>query len=130
MSSPISIPWPFGSGCTGRPAQNPVDLQLVLFHDVAAEHPAMDTVPFELLALAFARDAVRRRHEGRPRAPAIAVDPACDRRRGGLHPLRSQAANLMLSLVSSRYERASLIVTSNKPFSGWGRSSATRWSAS
>jgi hypothetical protein len=32
----------------------------------------------------------------------------------------------LLSLVSSRYERASLIVTSNKPFSAWARSSATR----
>ena len=31
-----------------------------------------------------------------------------------------EAANLMFSLVSSRYERASLIVTSNKPFSAWG----------
>jgi DNA replication protein DnaC len=26
----------------------------------------------------------------------------------------------MFSLVSNRYERASLIVTSNKPFSAWG----------
>jgi DNA replication protein DnaC len=26
----------------------------------------------------------------------------------------------MFMLVSRRYERASLIVTSNKPFSGWG----------
>jgi DNA replication protein DnaC len=26
----------------------------------------------------------------------------------------------MFSLVSGRYERASLIVTSNKPFSAWG----------
>jgi DNA replication protein DnaC len=26
----------------------------------------------------------------------------------------------MFSLVSGRYERASMIVTSNKPFSGWG----------
>src|ERR1700676_1493653 len=31
-----------------------------------------------------------------------------------------EAANLMFSLVSSRYERASLIVTSNKPLSAWG----------
>jgi DNA replication protein DnaC len=31
-----------------------------------------------------------------------------------------QAANLMFILVSRRYERASLIVTSNKPFSAWG----------
>ena len=26
----------------------------------------------------------------------------------------------MFMLVSRRYERASMIVTSNKPFSGWG----------
>ena len=26
----------------------------------------------------------------------------------------------MFMLVSRRYERASLVVTSNKPFSGWG----------
>ena len=31
-----------------------------------------------------------------------------------------EAANLRFSLVSNRYERASLIVTSNKPFSAWG----------
>jgi hypothetical protein len=30
----------------------------------------------------------------------------------------------MFSLVSSRYERASLIVTSNKPFSAWGETFA------
>ena len=30
------------------------------------------------------------------------------------------AANLFLQLVSSRYEHASLILTSNLPFSGWG----------
>ena len=29
-------------------------------------------------------------------------------------------ANMVFQLVSRRYERASLIVTSNKPFSGWG----------
>jgi DNA replication protein DnaC len=32
----------------------------------------------------------------------------------------AHAANLMFMLVSRRYERASLIVTSNKPFSAWG----------
>ena len=31
-----------------------------------------------------------------------------------------QAANLMFMLVSRRYEHASLLVTSNKPFSAWG----------
>ncbi len=38
----------------------------------------------------------------------------------GYIPFDPEAANLMFSLVSARYERASLIVTSNKPFSSWG----------
>ena len=32
----------------------------------------------------------------------------------------AEAANLFFQLVSSRYERASMIVTSNKPFGRWG----------
>src|SRR5271166_4332833 len=46
--------------------------------------------------------------------PLIVVDEV------GYIPFDPEAANLMFSLVSSRYERASLIVTSNKPFSSWG----------
>jgi DNA replication protein DnaC len=38
----------------------------------------------------------------------------------GYIPFDPQAANLMFMLVSRRYERASLIVNSNKPFSAWG----------
>jgi DNA replication protein DnaC len=38
----------------------------------------------------------------------------------GYIPFDPEAANLMFALVSSRYERASMIVTSNKPFSRWG----------
>ncbi len=38
----------------------------------------------------------------------------------GYIPFDPQAANLMYMLVASRYERASMIVTSNKPFSAWG----------
>ena len=38
----------------------------------------------------------------------------------GYIPFDPQAANLMFMLVSRRYERASMIVTSNKPFSAWG----------
>jgi DNA replication protein DnaC len=38
----------------------------------------------------------------------------------GYIPFDPQAANLMFMLVSRRYEHASLIVTSNKPFSAWG----------
>ena len=46
--------------------------------------------------------------------PLIVVDEV------GYIPFDPEAANLMFSLVSSRYERASMIVTCNKPFSGWG----------
>ena len=38
----------------------------------------------------------------------------------GYIPFDPQAANLMFMLVARRYERASLIITSNKPFSAWG----------
>ena len=48
------------------------------------------------------------------RIPLLIVDEV------GYIPFDPQAANLMFMLVSRRYERASLIVTSNKPFSGWG----------
>src|SRR3954465_11931935 len=47
-------------------------------------------------------------------APLLMVDEV------GYIPFDPQAANLMFMLVSRRYERASLIVTSNKPFSAWG----------
>ncbi len=46
--------------------------------------------------------------------PLIVVDEV------GYIPFDPEAANLMFSLVSARYERASLIVTSNKAFSAWG----------
>src|SRR5256712_3058709 len=48
------------------------------------------------------------------RVPLVIVDEV------GYVPFDPQAANLMFHLVSSRYERASLIITSNKPFSAWG----------
>ncbi|MBA2763500.1 MAG: ATP-binding protein [Thermoleophilaceae bacterium] len=48
------------------------------------------------------------------RLPLLIVDEV------GYIPFDPEAANLMFSLVSSRYERASMIVTSNKPFSAWG----------
>ena len=38
----------------------------------------------------------------------------------GYLPFDIEAANLFFQLVSSRYERASVIVTSNKPFGRWG----------
>jgi DNA replication protein DnaC len=38
----------------------------------------------------------------------------------GYLPFEQDATNLLFQLVSSRYEHASLILTSNPPFSGWG----------
>ena len=46
--------------------------------------------------------------------PLLVVDEV------GYIPFDPAAANLMFSLVSARYERASMIVTSNKAFSAWG----------
>jgi DNA replication protein DnaC len=38
----------------------------------------------------------------------------------GYIPFDAEAANLFFQLASSRYERGSVIVTSNKPFTAWG----------
>jgi DNA replication protein DnaC len=67
-------------------------------------------------ALGDARRAGRLEHEltRLARIPLIVVDEV------GYIPFDPEAANLMFTLVSSRYERASMIVTSNKPFSAWG----------
>jgi DNA replication protein DnaC len=48
------------------------------------------------------------------RFPLLIIDEV------GYIPFEPEAANLFFQLVSSRYERASLIVTSNKPFGRWG----------
>src|ERR1700751_2845105 len=48
------------------------------------------------------------------RYPLLVVDEV------GYIPFEPEAANLFFQLVSSRYESASLIVTSNKPFGRWG----------
>src|ERR1700752_2791162 len=48
------------------------------------------------------------------RYPLLVVDEV------GYTPFEPEAANLFFQLVSSRYERASLIVTSNKAFGRWG----------
>ena len=48
------------------------------------------------------------------RYPLLIIDEV------GYIPFDPEAANLLFQLVSSRYERASMIVTSNKPFGRWG----------
>jgi DNA replication protein DnaC len=47
------------------------------------------------------------------RYPLLVIDEV------GYIPFEADAANLFFQLVSSRYERASVIVTSNKPFGRW-----------
>jgi hypothetical protein len=66
--------------------------------------------------LQAAHDAGRLAEELRRllRTPLIVVDEV------GYIPLEAEAANLFFQLVASRYERASMIVTSNKPFGRWG----------
>jgi DNA replication protein DnaC len=78
------------------------------------------------VAFATASDWVARladaHHAGRLQAelvrlgryPLLVVDEV------GYIPFEAEAATLFFQLVSSRYERASLIVTSNKPFGRWG----------
>jgi DNA replication protein DnaC len=48
------------------------------------------------------------------RYPLLVIDEV------GYIPFEAEAANLFFQLVSARYERESLIVTSNKPFGRWG----------
>ena len=68
------------------------------------------------------RSARRSHHRGTLQAelvrlaryPLLVVDEV------GYIPFEPEAANLFFQLVSSRYEQASLIVTSNKPFGRWG----------
>jgi DNA replication protein DnaC len=48
------------------------------------------------------------------RIPLLIVDEV------GYIPFEAEADNLFFQLVSARYERASVIVTSNKPFGRWG----------
>ncbi len=66
--------------------------------------------------LATAHHAGRLQHEltRLGRYPLLVVDEV------GYIPFEAEAANLFFQLVSARYERASLIVTSNKVFGRWG----------
>ncbi|MCX5115174.1 IS21-like element helper ATPase IstB [Streptomyces sp. NBC_00378] len=48
------------------------------------------------------------------RVPVLVIDEV------GYIPFEPEAANLFFQLISGRYERASVIVTSNKPFGRWG----------
>jgi DNA replication protein DnaC len=66
--------------------------------------------------LSAAHDAGRLQDELRAlgRVPLVIIDEV------GYIPFQGEAANLFFQLVSSRYERASIIMSSNKAFSRWG----------
>lgn len=75
---------------------------------------------------ATATDWVTRLHDAH-RIGRLAAELARLRRYGliivdevGYLPFEAEAANLFFQLVSTRYEHASLILTSNLPFSAWG----------
>jgi DNA replication protein DnaC len=78
----------------------------VLFHTATewvarlSEAKRQDNLDAELKRLSF--------------IPLLVIDEV------GYIPFDPEAASLMFALVSNRYERASMIVTSNKPFSKWG----------
>lgn len=63
------------------------------------------------------RCAARRAARGRARVAPTSSAP--DRRRGRLHHLDPEAAVLFFALISSRYERRSLVLSSNKTLSTW-----------
>jgi hypothetical protein len=55
----------------------------------------------------------------RKNLPGYAATDCSSSTKSATSPLGQDAANLFFQLVSSRYEHASLILTSNLPFSGW-----------
>ena len=66
------------------------------------------------LALAHAGGKLQDELTRLGRYPLLVVDEV------GYIPFEAEAANLFFQLISARYERASVIVTSNKPFGRWG----------
>jgi IstB-like ATP binding protein len=56
----------------------------------------------------------------RRRARQAPTDPAARRRRGRIRPLRPAGREPHVHARLAPHERASLVVTSNKPFSAWG----------
>ncbi|WP_311923004.1 ATP-binding protein [Microbispora sp. H10836] len=86
------------------------------FRQVGSEAVAFATAAAWVARLAEANTAGKLQEEllKLARIPVLVVDEA------GYIPFEAEAANLFFHLVSSRCERASLIVTSNKPFGRWG----------
>lgn len=82
----------------------------------AGHRVAFATAAEWVARLGAAHDAGRLHEELRRlgRIPLVVIDEV------GYVPFAPEAANLFFQLVSSRYERASVIMSSNKAFSRWG----------
>jgi DNA replication protein DnaC len=82
----------------------------------AGHRVAFATASEWVARLGAAHDAGRLHDELRRlgRIPLIVIDEV------GYIPFEADAANLFFQLVSARYERASVIMSSNKAFSRWG----------
>jgi DNA replication protein DnaC len=87
---------------------------------LAGHRVAFATAAEWVARLGAAHDAGRLHDELRRlgRIPLLVIDEV------GYVPLEAEATNLFFQLVSSRYERASVIVSSNKAFSRWGDTAA------
>jgi DNA replication protein DnaC len=83
---------------------------------LAGHRVAFATAAEWVARLGAAHDAGRLHDELRRlgRIPLLIIDEV------GYVPLEAEATNLFFQLVSSRYERASVIVSSNKAFARWG----------
>jgi DNA replication protein DnaC len=66
------------------------------------------------LATAHSRGELYAELQRLGRYPLLVIDEV------GYIPFDAEAANLFFQLISARYERASVLVTSNKPFGRWG----------
>lgn len=83
---------------------------------LAGHRVAFATAAEWVARLGAAHDATRLQDELRRlrRTPLVVIDEV------GYIPFDAEAANLFFQLISSRYERASVIMSSNKAFSRWG----------
>ena len=102
----------------GPPGTGKTHLSIALgIRACAAGHRVAFATAAEWVArLSAAHDTGRLHDELRRlgRIPLLVIDEV------GYVPLEAEAANLFFQLVSARYERASVIMSSNKAFGRWG----------
>ena len=83
-------------------------------HGLGSGHPAVAADWVTRLADAHHSGRLQDELRRLGRYPLLVIDEV------GYIPFEPEAANLVFQLISSRYERASLIATSNKQFGRWG----------